>query len=934
MARASAGLLPYASTIQTLTFLITDIEGSTALLRRLGDDSYAQLLADHHRIIRNSLRSHDGVEQGTEGDSFFATFTSPSAGVAAAIEMQRALTDHEWPAGEQLRVRMGIHTGEAAIVSTGLVGLQVHKAARIAAASHGGQVVLSASTAELVRDSMPADLTIRDLGPHRLKDLGRAEELYQLVIEGLPSDFPALRSLSNPELRHNLPVQLSSFIGREAELRQVRALLNTSRLVTLTGPGGCGKTRLALQVAADLLDGSGGGVWFVDLAPLRDERFVEERVASALGVREEPGVDVADSVVAWISDRALLVLLDNCEHLVHMCAKLSDRLLRACPNLTILATSREALGVDGEHPYRIPSLGLPTGHGHRDAATVGGCEAVQLLVERARVHDPGFAVDDANAEAVATICERLDGIPLALELVAARMSVMTPADVERRLDDRFRLLAGSSRTALPRQQTLLASLDWSYDLLDPIQRSVLQRLSVFVGSFDLAAAEVVCAASDVEVYEVAELVEDLVDRSLLRAEPERATRRIRMSESVREYAARKLLDDAVGVLASVRERHASYYDAIASNLPPMANLQPMSHEDALAEEHHLALELGNVQAALEHSLGDIDDLDRSLRLTELFFRCAQGGGLGEFLKLIEPHASRLVRGDPWWCALVEYSLGTALWRCGRPDDGEAHLRNAKSVGVESENLHAVVLANDALVFLAFRREDYSRALALSDEGAALAEASGDADLVAWAEFARARFSELTGDSEGIDRLRRVAAYFLRRGMEHPYWHSIVMLATIELLVGDRTSAREHYEAALGSGAVRSDLEGVTYLNLSELCVLQGDVDTAVGHWLNGADIIERNHWGIYFPAVLIAGALCCSAAGQPLAAVRLHGAVGQAVENLGSEIEPFEAKLCSADLETLRTIMGEESFRREFASGQAMTFASATKLGREALRSK
>jgi predicted ATPase len=827
---------------------------------------------------------------------------------------------------------MGVHTGEASIVSTGLVGYQVHKAARIAAVSHGGQVVLSASTTELVRDSMPEGSTVRVLGSHRLKDLGRPEELYQLVIEGMPSEFAPLRSLSNPELRHNLPLQLSSFVGREAELEEIRALLSASRLVTLTGPGGCGKTRLALQVAADLLDGSGGGVWFVDLASLRDERFVAERMASVLGVREDPGIQVADSLARWISGQAMLVLLDNCEHLVEACAKLTDRLLRACPNLAILATSREALGVDGERPYRIPSLGLP-GSGHFDVATVGESEAVQLLVERAKVHEPGFAVNDANAEAVAAICARLDGIPLALELVAARLSVMTPADVERRLDDRFRLLTGSSRTALPRQQTLLASLDWSFDLLDPAQRSVLRRLSVFVGSFDVAASETVCAAADVEVYEVAEVVEGLVDRSLLHAEQVGVSRRIRMSESVREYAGRKLLELSLGELALARERHASHYDAIAKALPPMHDLQPLSLEAELAEAHRLAMERGNVRAALDLSLGNPDDVDRSLRLSELYARCEWSvGSPSEFVELIEPYAERFAHGDPWWRALVECSLGNALLVSGRPQVGETHLRHAKSIGLGS-NLHAAVMANEGLAFIAVRRGDYAHALALADEGVTLVEASGDADLMAWSEVARAQYASY-GDSSVVDSIGRAAAHFLRRGMEKQYWECIAMLAAIELRAGNEASSREHFEAALTSGATgRNEWEGVTHLNLSLLRLIQGDVRTSTEHWFDGADMIERNHWGTYFPAVLMTGALCCSATGHSVAAVRLHGAATQAIEDLGDEIEPFFAKLRTPDLVKLRSTMGDQSFEHEFAEGREMTFESATTLSRGALRS-
>jgi class 3 adenylate cyclase len=332
--------------VQTLTFLFTDIEGSTAMLTRLGP-GYADVLADHHRIIRGGLAAHGGREIDTQGDAFFAVFTSPSACVAAAIGMQLALIRSSWPAGETVRVRMGIHSGEASQTPVGLVGLEVHRAARVAGVAHGGQIVLSAAAAALVRDSMPAGAALRDLGLHRLKDLGRPEQIFQVQADGLPADFPPLRSLDNPKLLNNLPAQVSSFIGRAAELAEVRRLIAAFRLVTLTGPGGAGKTRLALQAAAGLLDGSGDGVWFADLAPLQDADLVAVTVASVLGVQAEPGRPLTSTLAEAIGQRNLLVLLDNCEHVIDACAKLADVLLRGCPNIVLLATSRERLGIDG-----------------------------------------------------------------------------------------------------------------------------------------------------------------------------------------------------------------------------------------------------------------------------------------------------------------------------------------------------------------------------------------------------------------------------------------------------------------------------------------------------------------------------------------------------------------------------------------------------------
>ena len=459
------------------------------------------MLADHHRLIRVGLVAYGGEEVITQGDEFSAVFASPRACAGAAVQMQRALVSHAWPAGERVRARMGIHSGEASQTAAGLAGPAVHRAARIAAVAHGGQVVVSAAAAGLLADCLPAAVGLKDLGLHRLKDVGRPEQVFQLQAEGLRAAFPPLRSLDNPRLLTNLPAQVSSFIGREAELAEVRRLVGGSRLVTLTGAGGAGKTRLGLQVAAGLADGAGDGVWFADLAPLGDPDLVAVTVADVLGVRQEPGRPVLDTLVEAVAGRSLLVLLDNCEHVIGACAKLADALLRGCPNLALLATSREPLGIDGERVYRVPSMGIPADGD--DAGAIRASEAVRLLADRAAAQGVALAGDEPAAEVAGRICRRLDGIPLAIELAAARLRVMPAAELEARLDERFALLTGGSRAALPRQQTLRAMVDWSWELLTSAERAVLARLSVFAGGFGLAAAEAVAAGPDVPAGEVA-----------------------------------------------------------------------------------------------------------------------------------------------------------------------------------------------------------------------------------------------------------------------------------------------------------------------------------------------------------------------------------------------------------------------------------------------
>ena len=507
----------YAVGVETLAFLFTDIEGSTALLGRLGEDGYAQVLAGHHALIRSALTAHDGREMDTQGDAFFAVFSSPRGCVAAVLQMQQALQDHAWPGGERVRVRMGIHCGKAAKTVTGLVGLEVHRAARVAAVGYGGQVLVSEAAAVLVRDWLPPGAALADLGSHRLKDLGRPERIFQLTAAGLPAQFPPLRSLGNPALPNNLPAQPSTFIGRDREVAEVRALVESCRLVTLTGAGGAGKTRLGLQVAAELLDGSGDGVWLAELAAVTDGDAVPPAISRALRLTGQPGRPALEALLDALAPQDVLIVVDNCEHLIGGCAKTAEAIVRRCPRVHLLATSREPLGIGGEAIYRVPSLSLPV-PGDSGSGTPGSSDAVALFADRARANGVALDVDEQAGPLVVSVCRRLDGMPLAIELAAARLRSMSLAELHDRLDQRFRLLTGGSRTALERQQTLRATVGWSYSLLTGAEQLLLGRLSVFAEGFGLGAAEAVCGSGDLDVLDVADLLGSLVDKSLVVAE--------------------------------------------------------------------------------------------------------------------------------------------------------------------------------------------------------------------------------------------------------------------------------------------------------------------------------------------------------------------------------------------------------------------------------
>ncbi len=597
----------YSLPVETLTFLFTDIEGSTALLRRLGEGAYTQVLASHHALIRSALAAHGGREVDTQGDAFFAVFSSPTACVAAVIQMQRAIAAQAWPAEERVRVRMGVHTGEASKTATGVVGLDVHRAARVAAVAYGGQVLLSETVAALVRDSLPAGAALRDLGVYRLKDLGRPERVFQLETVGLAAEFPPLRSLDNPALPNNLPAQLATFIGRDRELPQLRALVGSSRLVTVTGAGGAGKTRLSLQVAAELLDGSGDGVWLVELAAVADENAVAPAISRALGITGPPDRPGLDALLNALAPQDILIVLDNCEHLIGACAKIADAIVTTCPRVHLLATSREPLGIGGETIYRVPSLSLP-GPGEAGLAAAESCDAVALFSERARAQGVGLRVDEQTAPVLVSICRQLDGMPLAIELAAARLRSLSLSDLHDRLGQRFRLLTGGSRTALERQQTLRATVDWSYSLLTGAEQLLLRRLSMFAEGFDLDAAEAVCGFGDIEVFDVADLLGSLVDKSLVVAEPTGETLRYLMLETIRQFAAERLAEIGPGEAAAVAAAHGAHFLSVAEAAAP--HLTGPDQGRWLAR---LDADQANLQRATAHAAVDPDGTTLALR---------------------------------------------------------------------------------------------------------------------------------------------------------------------------------------------------------------------------------------------------------------------------------------------------------------------------------
>jgi predicted ATPase/class 3 adenylate cyclase len=542
--------------VGTVTFLFTDVAGSTRLAESMGA-TWPRILERHFEILRGAVAEQEGIEFGTEGDALFAVFGSAPRAVAAAVAAQQGLHSETWPEAASVKVRMGLHTGEGQLSGGTYVGLDVHRVARIASAGHGGQVVVSAATRMLVEGTLPAGVALRDLGEHRLKDLSRPERLSMLAIEGVPSEFPPLRTVD--AIPNNLPTQLTSFLGRKAELAEAGELLAASRLLTLTGPGGTGKTRLSLQLAAESLDRYADGVYFVPLGAITEAELVIPAIAQALGV-VDPAGKVMDRLAEQISGKHLLLVLDNFEQVIDAAADVNDLLARA-PAITVLVSSRSPLRVYGEHEYPVPPLSLPDPQHLPSAEALSQYGSVALFIERAMAVQPSFAVDAANAPAIAEICVRLDGLPLAIELAAARVRVLSPPAILARLGDRLALLSGGARDLPERQQTLRGAIAWSHDLLDDADRLLFARFSVFVGGAAIEAVEAVVLDAWPDglgpAPDALDALTSMVDKSLLVQESlPSGDPRYRMLETIREYAAERLEESGDG--DATRSRHAEH----------------------------------------------------------------------------------------------------------------------------------------------------------------------------------------------------------------------------------------------------------------------------------------------------------------------------------------------------------------------------------------
>ncbi len=944
----------------TITLLFTDIEGSTLLLHQLGE-RYADLLAECRHLLRSAFHQWNGHEVDTQGDSFFVAFARASDAISAAVAGQRALSTHAWPEGVTMRVRMGLHTGEPHLASEGYVGLDVHRAARIMSAGHGGQVLLSRTTSDLVELALPEGVSLLDLGTHRLKDLQQSSQLFQLVITGLAADFPQLKTLDS--YPNNLPIQPTSFIGREKEVVaiQQKLLRKDVRLVTLTGPGGVGKTRLGLQVSAELSEHFVDGTWFVSMAPLIDPDLVIPAITQMLDVRETGERPLLDQLKAHLRERQVLLLLDNFEQVASAAAQVAD-LLGACPRLTVLATSREALHVRAEQEFPVPALALPDPKHLPDLAILSQYEAVAIFIERAQAVQPDFQVTNANAPAVAEICARLDGLPLAIELAAARIKLFPPQALLTRLEYRLPLLTSSARDAPARQRTLRSTIQWSYDLLSVQEQRLFRRLSVFVGGCTWQAIEAVSATFGDDTALVFDTVASLIDKNLLRqTEREGEDIRITMLETIREYGLERLAEKGEG--ESVQAVHASYFVQLAEKVEPerrgpqqaawfawiereRGNLRAVMQTVSELDEGELALRLGTAlwwfwftrgptdwkegSAFLDRALEKNEGVGGAVRAKALIFVGQLASRMGDFkrakslcresLALFQEIGDRRGMGEAYWY-LGFLIMQKAEFIVARPLLEEA-LALCREVGNGPITSWSLLW----LGWVIFYQGEHSRGLLLAEESLALFRKAGNVIAVDQAVQNLARMYLSFSSDVAKARVLAEEGLALARGLgdKMTEYDVLYLLSSIAFQQGNTALARSLIEECRQSWKELGDTAAMSNMvwNLARVEAREGDLAAARAHFEEYLTFVNNGNIG-YNPwdiAICMEGlASVVATQGETILAVTLWGAAATLREGCGITLTPLERADYEPAVAAVRTRLGEQAFEEAWAKGRTMT---------------
>ncbi len=900
-----------------VTFLFTDIEGSTALWDQV-PETMTQSLAEHDRRIRAIAEAHDGYVFSTAGDSFAVAFQAAAEAVAAALEVQLAFV--EPAAGLTFKVRVGVHSGMAALRNGDYFGAVVNRGARMAASAHGGQLVLSQATVDLLAGRLPAGVELLDLGTHRLRGLSEPERIHQVCHPALARDFPRLRTVEGPD--DHLPTQLTSFIGRSSELREVMGLLNEHRLVTLSGAGGAGKTRLAMRVAQELLGDFPDGLRVAELGAVRDADVLVDEIAQRFAVTRVAGTPLVRSMAEYIGAQRVLLVLDNCEQVISPMAGLCHDLLTACPNLRVLATSRERLGVAGEALYRVPSLSLPDADATVEEAY--SHDAVRLFAERSQLASAEFAVTPDNVKAVVSICRRLDGIPLALELAAARTRSLSPAEILDRLGERFRLLTAADRNAEGRQRTLLSTIEWSHDLLAPDERLLFRRLGVFAAGFSLAAAEQICSGDGIDDFVVTDLLMALVDKSMVTTDSARdGTTRYILLETLREFA-RRQLDDA-GERDVLAQRHAEHYADLAAQLQAQQRAGDLG--GALAR---LDQDEADFRASLHYTV-DARQLTTAGRLV---------GGLGYLWYAAGQHREGLQWCDDLFAldpdladqvlADALHSQGSLLGVMGHPDravealERQVEIRRRLS---DRERLGAALNNLGDWYFELGRNDDAERVLA--EAIVELRSAGGYGVSLSLGTLASGRFNQGQYDQAARDYADSLAE---ARRADHAHSIAVAMcgLGRSLLALGQPDAARTHLiearerfeELTIAPGVVDASIflgiadRDLGHPRAAARHLLAALTDTGI-HWSDDADF-----WTLQFAAAVIP---------DRVTAAVLVGAVTAGYERSNVAQPAFVTQDLSVLRDRLDAEFDADELGRHLRTGARRTRSEAIDIGRSSL---
>ncbi len=910
----------------TVTFLFTDIEGSTELFQK-HPDAMKDALARHHAILQQAITAHDGYVFQIVGDAFYAAFHTASDGLAAALAAQRALRDEPWTETGPIRVRMGLHSGTAQVrvedVETGQYSgySTLARTQRIMSSGHGGQVLLSGAIAELVRSQLPEAGTLRDLGEHRLKGLTSPEHLWQLSVPDLPQNFPQLKTLgAHP---NNLPIQLTSFIGREKEIAQIKDGTTTHRLLTLVGPGGTGKTRLAVQAALDLLDQFKDGVFFVNLAPISDPSLVASTIATALDVRETVGSrPLIETLKDYLRHKQLLLLLDNFEQVVSA-APVVTELLETCPRLKILVTSRTPLHVRGEKEQPVPTLALPDRKSLPDVERLRQYAAVELFIQRVLDVKPDFTITPESLLAIAEICTRLDGLPLAIELAAARIKILSPQMMLARLEHRLPLLTEGARDLPARQQTLRSAIDWSYDLLDESARTLFRRLSVFVGGWTLEAAEAVCKSGDDLGIDVLDGLASLVDNSLLtQIEEPSGEPRFRMLETIREYALERLAASPREGEA-MRQRHAEYHLALAEVAEDkLRSAERVAWLDRLEGEHD------NLRAALEWSTVKNDRTEIGLRIAGalLWFWHTRGyatEGRGWLKRLVTLNG--VVSGTTARAKAL-YGAGELAWAQGDYPAARPLLEEGLVVGRAAGDWRSVAYALAFLGMVVITQGDVATARSLYQESIALLREVGDK----WGEAFTLNWTAdalLAGGDLPTARSFYEQSLTLWRATGDPWGSSLPLMALggIALSQADYAAAQACFEESVALSRSIGDRWGLSWVlsGLGNLALRRGDLGRAKAIFEESLTL--GRDMGNPIGIIVCFGGIArlAAAQGDTVRAARLIGAAEALRESLNAY--PWHATRLAYEqnVADARAQLDEEAYAAAWAEGRAMKIEEA-----------